>query len=78
MSSQSAGGEPLAPAPDPEVVATSVPTPGNVMQSTQGGSACAPPVLVQGTNVTFHVSCLGPGIPLQPGQVVHCCLVLQS
>ena len=78
MSWQSAGGELLAPAPHPVVVATSVPTPGNVKQSRQGGSACAPPVLVQGTNDTFHVSCLGPGIPLQPGQVVHCCLVLQT
>lgn len=36
---------------------------------TAGSSKCAPPVPVAGTNDTFHVSCLSPGVPLKPGQV---------
>lgn len=38
---------------------------------TQGDSLCGPPMLVDGTNDTYSVSCLGPGIPLQPGQVLQ-------
>ncbi|BDA50791.1 hypothetical protein COCOBI_17-0080 [Coccomyxa sp. Obi] len=39
--------------------------------STAGQSRCAPPVLVLGTNDTFQVSCLSPGVPLSPGQVAN-------
>ena len=35
---------------------------------TASSSRCAPPVPVEGTNDTFHVSCLSPGVPLKPGQ----------
>lgn len=36
--------------------------------ATAGDSHCEPPVLVAGTNDTFHVTCLSPGVPLKPGQ----------
>lgn len=55
----------MAPAEAPQVAVK----PSRKKPPTQGDSFCGKPELVNGTTDTFKVSCLGPGIPLAPGQV---------